>query len=326
MQQGFWDEEKKPLPKSIYKSACQKNIRRGNVDSALRCAKANIEQDAHDFSRRVMILAPEEVSIHPLMPAVASINKRLSKKGQVATDTDKDIMLSIVRDCAEATKRDLWEYGEETKFILTKDMFDYFAKWQQDILMALRYRGSIGGMKGDIKMCNDMVNYLSEKWSNGEDYGYSIFFDKDKLAELVDNKSISMPTIEDIPYFAVDFHCFPPISKLCLGKPSWVNGIKTTEPTEYKKFIDSVKNDMDVPVKSVRAGDTDDDEWVKKVMWFYESSISYKTDYSTGKIIDERDDFTENDRAILDKAHSILVPIWQDIVEWYLGKYNIGVL
>lgn len=38
-------EDKKILPKSVYKSACQKHVRRGNVGAALRCAKGNIDQD-----------------------------------------------------------------------------------------------------------------------------------------------------------------------------------------------------------------------------------------------------------------------------------------
>ena len=145
MQQALFEEKKYP-PKSIFKSACQKHIRRGNVDAALRCAKANIDQDAHDFARRVMVLAPEEVSIHPLMVEMPEIITRLGKKGEKATKNDIDTMLTIVRDLALTQKRDLFEYKDLPKFTLTKEIFDYLQPWQQDIIKACKFRGDIGGM------------------------------------------------------------------------------------------------------------------------------------------------------------------------------------
>ena len=312
----------KGIPKSLAKSACQKNIRRGNVESALRCAKENIETDALDFSRRVMVLAPEEVSIHPLLIDVVEINKRLSKKGEVATDHDKDVMLTIVRDIAKATKRDIWEYRNlDFNFVITKDMFDYFSKWQQDILTALKYRGSIGGMKGDLAMFEHMPKYLAQMWSEGQKYSYDMFYDN--LDEpLVDNRQVCDITPKDIPYFAADFHCCPFMSRLCLYKPKWVNGEKVQEPTEYKKLIDTLKGKTDVPVKSVRQGDTDDDEWVKKIMWLYASSVSFKKDFRNGKMLDSiaSDGVTDHDRKIFDKCFEVLAPIWESAATWYINK------
>lgn len=323
MQQSLIEDDRpKVVPKSIFKSACQKHIRRGNVEGALKCAKANIEQDAHDFSRRVMVLAPEEVTIHPLMVQMVEINKRLGKKGNEATDTDKDVMLTIVRDVAKTQVRDSWEYRKQTDFVLTQEEFDYFADWQKNIIRALKYRGSIGGMQGDLKMFANMVNYLSEKWVNGEQYTYEMFYDN--LGEpMVDNREIEMPGKDDIPFYAVDFHCFPPISRLCLQKPKWVDGVKTFEPTEYKKLIDGLNGTTEKPVKSIRKIDSDDDEWVKKIMWLYEASTSYKRDYRTGKALDSiaADGVTAHDKKIFDLCHEVLIPIWKGVVDWYLGQY-----
>lgn len=323
MQQSLIeDDRKKTLPKSIYKSATQKHIRRGDVERALKCAKANIEADAHDFSRRVMVIAPEEVSIHPLMVQMVEINQRLGKKANAPTDNDKDIMLTIVRDCAATEVRDSWEYSKQTNFVLTQEIFDYFQEWQKNIIRALKYRGSIGGMQGDLKMFNNMVNYLAEKWAAGEKYEYEMFYST--LGDpMVDNREIEMPTKSDIPFYAVDFHCFPPISKLCLQKPKWVNGEKTYEPTEFKKLIDGLKGKTDKPVKSIRKFDTDDDEWAKKIMWLYEASVSYKKDYRSGNALDsiKADGVTDHDKQIFDLCYETLIPIWKSVVDWYLGQY-----
>lgn len=324
MQQSLLEEDrKKTVPKSIFKSACQKHIRRGNVEGALKCAKANIEQDAHDFSRRVMVLAPEEVTIHPLMVQMVEINQRLSKKGNEATDLDKNIMLTIVRDCAAAEVRDSWEYREQTSFELTQEVFDYFPDWQKNIIRALKYRGSIGGMSGDLKMFRNMVNYISEKWVKGEPYTYEMFYKNINDVNMVDHTLIEMPTKDDIPYYSVDFHCFPPISRLCLYKPKWVNGEKISEPTAYKTLIDGLKGKTEKPVKSIRKMDSDDDEWVKKIMWLYEASTSYKKDYRSGEPLDsiKADGVTDHDKKIFDICHETLIPIWKGVVDWYLGQY-----
>ena len=310
-------EEKKQVPKSIFKSACQKHIRRGNPEAALRCAKGNIEQDALDFSRRIMVIAPEDVSIHPLMVDVMEINKRLSKKGEVATDHDKDVMLSIVRDCAMAEWRDCWEYKPETKFRLTKEIYEYLQPWQQKILVACKYRGSIGGMKGDLEMFRTMINHASEMWANGKRYDYELFYGKDfDKRPLVNNKEIEMPSREDIPWYAVDFHCFPPIIRLCLHKPRWEDGQKIQEPTALKQFVDENMPKTDKKYYN-------DEQFVKDTIWFMSSAENYKLDYETGKKLDtaRAEGYSSNDIKIMEEAHEIMLPIWKDIVEWYLGNY-----
>lgn len=322
MQQTLFEEKKYP-PKSIFKSACQKHIRRGNVDAALRCAKANIDQDAHDFARRVMVLAPEEVSIHPLMVEMPEIITRLGKKGEKATKNDIDTMLTIVRDLALTQKRDLFEYKDLPKFTLTKEIFDYLQPWQQDIIKACKFRGDIGGMQGDVKMFKTIIDYLANKWANGERYDYEMFYDNLNDPK-VDSDKVGRPIREDIPFYAVDFHCFPPISRLCLYKPKWENGIKTQTPTRYKLIIDKLKPKTEKPVRSVRYTDTDDDEWVKKIMWLYESSLNYKVDIYTGEMLNifAYEGITPHDKKIFDYCHKELVPIWSDVVEWYISKYD----
>lgn len=322
MQQNMFEDKKTP-PKSIFKSACQKHIRRGNVDSALRCAKANIKQDAHDFARRVMVLAPEEVSIHPLMVEMPEIITRLGKKGEEATKEDIDTMLTIVRDLAMTEKRDLFEYKELPKFKLTNEIFEYLKPWQKDIITACQFRGNIGGMYGDVKMFKTIVDYLANKWANGERYDYEMFYDN-LDQEKVDSDQVGDPVREDIPFYAVDFHCFPPISRLCLYKPEWIDGVKIQKPTRYKLVIDKLKSKVEVPVKSVRSSDTDDDEWVKKIMWLYESSLNYKVDIYTGEMLNifGYENITKHDRKVFDFCHKELVPIWEDVVEWYMSKYE----
>ena len=93
--------------------------------------------------------------------------------------------------------------------------------------------------------------------------------------------------------------------------------------TEYKILIDSLKGKTEKPVKSVRPNDSDDDEWVKKIMWLYEASVSYKKDYRSGEVLDsiKADGVTEHDKKIFDQCYEVLIPIWEGVVDWYLGQY-----
>ena len=309
-------EDKKILPKSVYKSACQKHVRRGNVEAALRCAKGNIDQDPLDFARRVMVIAPEDVSIHPLMPRMVEIIQRLSKSGEVATDTDKSMMLTIVRDAASANFRDCWEYKPETKFVLKKAQFDYLSQWQKDILLACRFRGSIGGLKGDVHMFESMINHAGEKWVNGEKYTYEMFYGEALQAPTVNYSLIKEATIEDIPWYALDFHCFPPLIGLSLNKPEWENGEKRLVPTPLKTAVEDLIGKMDKKYYN-------NEQFVKDMIWYMSSATNYKLDYETGEVLNtaKAEGFSQNDIHIFEYCFEIIKPIWSSIYEWYMEKY-----
>nr|DAV53587.1 MAG TPA: AAA ATPase [Caudoviricetes sp.] len=315
-----------PVPKSLAKSACQKNIRRGRVEQAVRCAKACIDADPLDFSRRVMVLAPEEVSIHPLMVDVVDINARLSHKGEQATDNDYDIMLTIVRDIAMAKKRDTWEYDRTLKFDFetTTKQIDRLAWWQRSILHALEYRGSIGGLKGDVLMFKNMVPYLIEKFIRHQGYTYEIFYEN--LADpLVNHHEVGRLRVDDIPYFAVDIHSFPPIVKMCLRKAYWEYGEKKYRPTEMMDYAKSVCGLVKafLPVgNGTYTEETFPEELVRRTIWSCVAGRNDKVDYKTGKPLDllEWEEMPDEDKKIIRDGLAILTPIWESAADWYIKK------
>lgn len=309
-----------PYPKALVKSAIQKQVRRGEVDAALRLTKAHIEMDAHDFARRVFVIVPEEVSIHPLLVKMPEMIRRLARKGSVATDDDKNLMLTLIRDAAKATHRDFYLHNPDDKPIISTEQLNWLSDERKEMIRALQYRASIGGMRSDIAMFQSLYRIWVTRWTGGEITDYKNYFNS--LDEpMVDHTTIELPHDTDIPYMAADFHCFPPGAKLLLYRSKWVNGEKRSEPTVLTQFIEERMKDVYV---RPRPGDSREVEIVKKTMWLYEASRSEKINLWTGEKVswwtlgDQKQPIEH--KHLFDEFNELMKPLWQDLTGWYISK------
>lgn len=322
VQANLFGEEKPivPYPKSLVKSAIQKQVRRGNVDAALRLTKAHIEMDAHDFARRVFVIVPEEVSIHPLLVKMPEMITRLQKKAAKATDEDKSIMLTLIRDAAKATHRDFYLHNPDDQPIISADQLNWLNEERKEMIRAIQYRASIGGMKSDIAMFNSLYRIWVTRWSGGEITSYKDYFNS--LDEpMVKMEDIELPTDEDIPYYAADFHCFPPGADMILFRRSWQNGEKVKTATPVYDFI---QNRMSGVYVRPRPGDSREIEIVKKTMWLYEAARSSKINLWAGRTVDwwiEGDQKQPSEyRDVFDELNEFMAPYWADVASWYVSK------
>lgn len=321
----FNNDPKKDVPfvPSLVKSAYQKRVRRGETEQALRLAKSAIHLDAHDFARRVMVVAPEESWVHPLLPEVAKIITRLQRKTETATDEDKSILLTIVRDVSEAPTRDFYIKNPHS-VPFEPQQLDYLSPQERELVNSLIYRSQIGGMRSDITMFQNLINVWVNRFSNK----LMTYDDLRSKFPTIDSPPVQWDNIEfasgeDIPYYAVDFHCFPPSADMILYRRRWVNGEKTREATDVKRYID--ENLSGVVVKT-RPGDTVEIELVKKTMWLHEASKNTKPNwwFDTPRTVDWYTDEAHYEpveyREQLTELSNIMQPYWKDLAEWYVNK------
>lgn len=314
------DEIEIPFYQSTLKSALQKRIRRGETDEALRIAKSMIEQDAHDFARRIMVVVPEESWVHPLMVNMPNIISRLQRKGEKATDTDKSLMLTLVRDASDAITRDFYIKNPDDKPI-EPGQLSYISDKEKGLVDALIYRSKIGGMKPDIAMFNSLVNVWVNRFSNKtfswEDF-VSIF--PSLTQPIVKWDDIEYAKREDIPFYAVDFHCFKPIAGILLRTAK-----KDGTPVDNKivEYINSgVFDGMNV---TPRWGDSREVEIVKKTMWLFEVSRNTKLNhwFDEPRAVDWFTDagFREpvEYQQQLSNLNDIMMQQWERLADWYVG-------
>lgn len=308
-----------PYTNSMLKSAMQKRIRRGDVDEALRLAKSLMYKDPMDFARRVFVVVPEESWVHPYLAKMPEIIQRLSKKDAVLTEDDKTVMLSMIRDAAACETRDFYIKNPDDRPFEPERM-SHLSDKERELVQAIMYRKSIGGMRPDIIMMESLINIWVNRFSD-KVYDIPGFVDifETLTGELVDDSKIDFATDDDFPYYAIDFHCAPFISGMLLDRKR-SNSPDDFERNELKQFIDqNIDHSKLTPRKD--KGDTYD-EAIYKVMWLYEVSRNTKINHWTNRTVDWYTDgpFDEPSemREAFDQLNELLKPKWEGAAKWYV--------
>jgi hypothetical protein len=296
---------------SLLKSALQKAVRRNEKEKAVRCAKSLIELDEYQILRRLPVIILEDGLLHPNFAKIIEILKRESKKfGKRMTEEEKDMIIQTVAEVAECEWRDNWvdedegvienqEELEAEEFLLAGnwEKINELPKEEKELVLAIKYRASIGGMKGDVVMLNHYANlwakrFIKREWTIEKLKSYfkpsNLKFEEVKGAE-----------IEDIPLTAVDMHCSP-LLDILLKKENVVKILIENFP-EAKNNLKEKLNDL---------------------LWRQMSSVNFKKEIGSGK---QRDWYEKGrgrfvDRQKEERVFNFIKDEIGKIQKWFLQR------
>jgi len=292
---------------SLLKSALQKAVRRNKTEKAVRVAKSLLEEDEMQFLRRWMVIILEDGLLHYNYDRLKEMVKKISKKGNRLTIEEKNLIINQVAEVAKSEWRDNWvdenegewnnqEEKEAAEYVKEhfQDIFK-LPKKEQELVLAVKFRASIGGMKGDIVMLNHYFNiwakrFLKKEWNAERLRKYFPTFQ-------LEYERIERATVRDILIEAVDFHCSP-LLPILMRKPE----VKKICRQEYPK--------------------EDVEETLKWVIWAQRSSVDVKKEIGTGKVREwygrgwGKDREEEKDKRIFNYLKSEIDSIGQ----WFLRK------
>lgn len=261
MQQKISKDEVKaliPFSPSLLKSNIQKNVRRGNVDGAVRSAKSLMELNEVDCLRRLPIIIIEDCILHPRLDEYAKMLVKVSgKNGTPLTEGEKTVALSIIGDVARCEWRDL-DVGNPDDEGKEYAMQPVIGNKENDLVNALLYRARAGGSRWDVPMLNGLARVWNKRFAEKS-------WDIEKLeshftGEEIKWSDVPYATVDDIMLEAVDFHCSGILYMLL--KIDWVKDL-------LRKGIPFNKRDW-------LGGDVSDHNLLEQIMWCCRSSINLK--------------------------------------------------
>lgn len=177
----------------LLKSNLQKAIRRGNISAAITTTLAMLQKDPIQFLRRLPIIYIEDVCLIDSFPIIMWLLMADTEYIMKAKDTD--IILQIVYSLTKCSKYfDNRESTNATKY--SHEMLQH-----SDQLLALYYRSLYGGLKGDMQMLNNAIEFYNNEPHKIIRYTFTNSFHA--IIEID-------PILEIIPE-AIDFHPFPHI-------------------------------------------------------------------------------------------------------------------
>lgn len=306
---GVGEEREKGFSSSLLKSAVQKAIRRGDVDRAVKCAKIHLNKNCNDFWRRLSVIVIEDVVLHPEYRRIVELASLTTKKSYVRNSEDDNFGLKIVEQLARCEWRD-FEFEEyfqnrrQDKFgeLAVSEKYITLSEDDKALVNAMRWRGKMGGMEGDMKMLDLMskiwIYRFAEKECSAEDLKklfpeVSTDYDKVSTNERAD----------DILLSAVDFHISPIVN--IIMKKDWVremvsNEFDTTDEGEIKHYI-------------------------KDIIWRMRSAVSFKKCLLNGKVYDWLGSGDEKFYKIKNKEkyikiYSKIQGQLDGISKWYIEK------
>ena len=167
------------LSPGVLKSALQKNIRRGRIVSAARCARLLLLQSPSEALRRLPVIALEDAVAHPATPLVAWLAAAHSK-GYALPRSARDVVVRYAAELAACDGKDVDVVGEDafdekengaaaaaTATTTTSELCNLAvacrgldASRQSGMIVALCVRAHFGGMKGDV----DMLRASAATW------------------------------------------------------------------------------------------------------------------------------------------------------------------
>ena len=242
------------LPPSTLKSAIQKSIRRGETRRALKCSAELMRRSRHekgggknqflDLVRRVIIIAIEDVVLHPDLPVLAWIMAACSK-GFRASEVHFHFVLRVVRDLANSTYREPCIRDDEDEEVRRGSYEEIDHEISKLLVRSLLLRKEFGGMKGDMRMLENAARVWSGRLKGC--HNDMVLRDLFPLSDMMSDELKSVlrnPLLEaDVNTAAVDFHCAPRIA-------------------------------LDVLSETNQSLDREDD--FRSAMWYYRSGINRK--------------------------------------------------
>jgi hypothetical protein len=140
-------------------SNIQKAIRRRDAPVAIQSALALVQQHSTKLLRRLPVIYIEDVTIMDSFPIV--IWWMMAEKEYTLDHVDMDHMLNMV--WCLATHEDYYEndrVSEREKAYTHEELQSHV---HADHLLALHYRSQYGGMKGDMRMLVNAIEYVKNK-------------------------------------------------------------------------------------------------------------------------------------------------------------------
>jgi len=176
----------------LLKSNLQKAIRRCNNMTAIQSALAILQKEPIELLRRLPIIYIEDVCLMDSYPIIVWL--MMSDKDYKLTSTDFDIILNIVNSLCNC-KEYFYYRGNNIEYNFTHEMLQNESN--SDELLAIYYRSSYGGMKCDMQLLKEAIEYYKNNPLTTQKTNYNLI-DVDKL----DTKC-------KILACAIDFHPFP---------------------------------------------------------------------------------------------------------------------
>lgn len=199
----------------LYKSNLQKCIRRRLSEKAVRTAYAFLSGDQNTFLRRLPIIAMEDVLPHPSIINVVWWMMATSKIGDSYKNgvlekrllryplSTKEVfyLLGIVYLLTEIQEYEFAKFNGDPSHL----NWEKFPSPKRDLLWAMEFRKSYGGMSCDIAM----IGYLQTAW-------YKRFQNENTVWEslcrfrvpAIERSSLGVCDKRDIILPAIDYHCY----------------------------------------------------------------------------------------------------------------------
>lgn len=177
----------------LIKSNLQKAVRRCDNQIAIQSSLAILQKTPMELLRRLPIIYIEDVCLMDSYPIVVWLMMADKDYGRLSK-TDIDIILNIVNSLCNY--RVYFPYrNNDYEYVFNHELLQDYEN--SDELLALYYRSEYGGMKGDMKMLREAIDYYKI-------YPNSI---KKTVYNSIDYKNLN-PHL-DILIEAIDFHCYP---------------------------------------------------------------------------------------------------------------------
>ena len=177
----------------LLKSNLQKAVRRGNSNAALTSALAMLQKEPIQLLRRLPIIYIEDVCLIDSFPIIMWF--LMAHTEYIMKPKDTDIILQIVYSLTKCSKYFDNREGSKTT--------EYSHEMQQhsDQLLELYYRSMYGGLKGDMQMLKNAIEFYNNEPHKIVRYSFIDSFWQQNVLDTV---------LEIIPE-AIDFHPFPHI-------------------------------------------------------------------------------------------------------------------
>lgn len=253
---------------SILKSALQKNIRRCEVEGALKIAKVYMRKNPNDFFRRICIIAIEDTILHPEYRRLVELSSISARKSYQLDKETEHFAMTVVEQLAKCqySDYDYESFKNGYKSINSIPYIDWeeLGKAEKELVMSIKWREKMGSMVGDRLMLSYSTRIWSHRLKSKEMTIKKLkkIYDDIPVRKSYDDIGTTL-TVNDIPLVAIDFHNSP-IINILMNKQYVLDLLERY----YPKDVLAV------------------DERIKSIIWMSRSGVSYKQDYFTGEKMD----------------------------------------
>lgn len=183
---------------ALLKSVIQKAIRRKNTNLAILASFHLMRLDLQVFLRRIIIIALEDSSLHVDLSICVWLMLSYPHHNKFINSNIIQYLLGIVYFISN--NNTYLEYKPNIPLIIPNDIREYP---NYNLCLSLLTRRLYGGMKGDMNMIDTIVQKLFLGDINLSNINIKI--NRIKIDTYL--------SLESIPHYSLDFHCFPRILK-----------------------------------------------------------------------------------------------------------------